>query len=81
MPTILRIGPYRFYFYSNEPNEPPHVHIDKDNYSAKFWLETVDLAENTGISRKDLNEMQRLVIKHQKQLLDKWYAFFGTQKR
>ncbi|MFM2312900.1 MAG: hypothetical protein RLZZ04_2176 [Cyanobacteriota bacterium] len=48
MPTILRIGAYRFYFYSHEPNEPPHVHIDRDNLSAKFWLESVALAKNIG---------------------------------
>ncbi|HKI37036.1 MAG TPA: DUF4160 domain-containing protein [Gemmataceae bacterium] len=35
MPTILRNGPYRFYFYSHEPNEPPHVHVDRDDLSAK----------------------------------------------
>lgn len=81
MPTVLKIGSYRFYFYSHEPNEPPHVHVDKDAYSVKFWLEPVALAENTGMSRKDLNEIQRLAIKNQKQLLEKWYAFFGAQKR
>ncbi|HET9305930.1 MAG TPA: DUF4160 domain-containing protein [Candidatus Sulfotelmatobacter sp.] len=38
MPTVLRSGPYRFYFYSHEPNEPPHIHVDRDDLSAKFWL-------------------------------------------
>jgi len=46
MPTVLRIGPYRFYFWSHEPDEPPHIHVDRDNLSAKFWLEPVDLARN-----------------------------------
>ena len=41
MPAILRIGAYRFYFYSHEPNEPPHIHIDRDNLTAKFWLQPV----------------------------------------
>ena len=41
MPTVFRSGPYRFYFYSHEPNEPPHVHIDRDESSAKFWLDPV----------------------------------------
>ena len=44
MPTVLRTGPYRFYFYSHEPNEPPHVHIDRDDLSAKFWLELLKSA-------------------------------------
>jgi Domain of unknown function (DUF4160) len=38
MPTVLRNGAYRFYFYSHEPNEPPHIHVDRDRLSAKFWL-------------------------------------------
>ena len=57
------------------------MHVDKDACSVKFWLELVALAENAGMPKKDLNEIQRLVIKNQKQLLDQWYAFFGTQKR
>ncbi|MCP4361650.1 MAG: DUF4160 domain-containing protein, partial [Chloroflexi bacterium] len=41
MPTVLREDPYRIYFYSHEPNEPPHVHIDRDNLSVKFWISPV----------------------------------------
>lgn len=55
VPTVLMAGPYRFYFYSHEPNEPPHVHVDRDNLSAKFWLnpsrshEISDLAQSNYI--------------------------------
>ncbi|MCX5958528.1 MAG: DUF4160 domain-containing protein [Cyanobacteria bacterium] len=38
MPTILRSEPYRIYFYSREPNEPPDVHVDRDKASCKVWL-------------------------------------------
>ncbi len=48
MPTVLRIGPYRFSFYSHEPNEPPHIQVDRDNLSAKLWLDPVKLARNLG---------------------------------
>ena len=49
MPTALRIGPYRFYFYSYDCNELRHMHVDRENMSAKFWLEpVVSLAENHG---------------------------------
>jgi len=61
MPTVLRIGPYRFYFYSHEPNEPPHIHIDREAASAKFWLNNVALARNIGFSAKELGVLQRLV--------------------
>jgi hypothetical protein len=47
-PTVLRSGPYRFYFVSHDLHEPPHVHVDRDAYSAKFWLDPVALAYNLG---------------------------------
>jgi len=61
MPTILRIGPYRFHFYSREPNEPPHIHVERDDLEAKFWLDPVSLAKNYGFSAQDLNELARMV--------------------
>src|SRR5436305_14410345 len=61
MPTVLQSGPYRFYFYSHEPNEPPHVHVDRDDLSAKFWLQPVGLARNLGFSPKELRRLQKLV--------------------
>jgi hypothetical protein len=81
MPTILRIGPYKFYFYSHEPNEPPHVHVDRDNVSAKFWLQTVQLARNVGFSPHELNKLEALVQENQKVLLEEWYGNFGTGSR
>jgi Domain of unknown function (DUF4160) len=36
MPTVLRGNGYRFYFFSNEGYEPPHIHVDKESNSAKF---------------------------------------------
>lgn len=72
VPTVLRIGSYRFYFYSHEPNEPPHIHIDRDKYSAKFWLEKVTLADNLGFAKKELNQLHKLVEEHQQHLLDQW---------
>ncbi len=38
MPTVLRIGAYRFFFYSNESGEPRHIHIQRERMLAKFWL-------------------------------------------
>ena len=70
MPTVLRIGPYRFYFYIHEPNEPLHVHIDRDSSSGKFWLQKVALADNLGFAKKELNELHKMVNQHQQHLLD-----------
>lgn len=57
MPTVLRDGPYRVYFYSHEPDEPPHVHVDRDNLSAKVWLKPVELARTLGFSSHELRRI------------------------
>ena len=80
MPTVLRLGPYRFYFYSHEPNEPPHVHVDRDNLSAKFWLNPVQLARNVGFSPKDLRVIEGMVAEHQQELQEKWDGYFDTYR-
>ena len=77
-PTVLRIGPYRIYFHSHEPNEPAHVHVDRDDESAKFWLSPVSLARNLGFGAKELNKVQRLVQKHEADLLEAWNDYHGT---
>lgn len=78
MPTVLRAGPYRVYFFSHEPNEPPHVHVDRDDSSAKFWLVPVELVRNLGFSRRELAELERLIMQNQPILLEAWNEFFGT---
>lgn len=81
MPTIMRVGPFRFYFYSHEPNEPPHIHVDRDASSAKFWLEPVTLARNLGFNARELTRLQKLVVKHQSEFLEEWHGHFGTDSR
>lgn len=78
MPTIMRVGPYRLYFYSHEPNEPPHIHIDRDRSSAKFWLESVEVARNIGFSAKELRKLHKLVAEHRTILLEAWHGYFGN---
>lgn len=77
MPTVLRVGGYRFYFYSHELNEPPHIHVDRGGSSAKFWLENVTLARNMGFSAHELNELHRSVRTHRRTLLEAWHGYFG----
>ncbi len=77
MPTILRSGPYRVYFHSHEPNEPPHVHVDRDDQSAKFWLAPVALARNLGFSGHELRKIERLVEEHEEILLKAWEETHG----
>jgi hypothetical protein len=78
MPTVLRTGPDRCYFYSHEPNEPPHVHVDRDELSAKFWLEPVGWARNVGFSPKELRRTQRIVAEHAEAFLEVWNGHLGA---
>lgn len=77
-PAVLREGPYRFYFYSHEPNEPPHVHVDRDTQTAKFWLEPVGLAFNHGFGANELRRLESIVTEHRGELLEAWHGYFGT---
>ena len=74
---MLRIEGFRFYFYSHEPNEPPHVHVDKAGASAKVWLEPVGLARNTGFKPRDLRTVLAYTDRNSPQLLEAWRDFFG----
>jgi len=64
MPTVLRGGPYRFHFYSDEGNEPPHIHVRCADREAKFWLAPVGLASNRGLKPHQLREIEKLVFEH-----------------
>ena len=78
MPTVLRVDGFRLYFWSREPNEPPHIHVDKAGASAKVWLEPVALAGNTGFPARELGVVLRLVRTHHPDLLRAWHDFFGA---
>ena len=78
MPTVLRSGPYRFYFYSHEPNEPSHIHVDREDLSAKFWLDPVQLARNFGFRAHELRTLQLMVLQNRNRLLEAWREFFET---
>jgi hypothetical protein len=76
-PTILKVGPYRVYFFSHEPNEPPHVHVDRDRLSAKFWLSPLSLAYNLGFGAHELREIERVLAEHIERLREAWHERFG----
>ena len=78
MPTVLRDGPYRCYFYSHEPNEPPHIHIDRDNLTAKFWLKSIELANNIGFPDRELRKIETIVRENQTLFLETWNEYFGN---
>ncbi len=77
MPTILRTDGLGVYFYSHEPSEPPHVHVDRGGASAKVRLDGIVLASNAGFSAKELGDVLRMVRKHRQQFVEAWHGFFG----
>lgn len=76
MPTFGNIGPYKFFFYSAEGHEEPHVHIRRDRATAKFWLETVQLAKSRHFGDHELGVIQRLVEENKDQILEVWHEHF-----
>ena len=77
MPTVLRIRGHRFFFFSNERCEPPHIHIETAERYAKFWLNPVALAKSSGYNAKELHQLQMLVKEHRDLLEGKWHEFFS----
>jgi len=77
MPTVLRKGPYRFFFVSLDYNEPPHIHVRHENKVAKFWLDPLALQKTGGFSRIELSKIARLINENQEYLLESWHEFFG----
>jgi hypothetical protein len=77
MPTVLRSGPYRLFFYSTDRDEPPHVHVERDTQIAKFWLKPVRLQDSGGFKRVELRKVERLVEENVEGLVRYWDEFFS----
>ena len=77
MPTILRRGPYRFFFYSSDVVEPRHVHVERDDNVAKFWLEPVRLQAAGGFSRVEITRIGAIVEENHQRLIEVWNGYFG----
>jgi len=81
VPTVHREGPYRFFFYSADRNEPQHVHVERDSSRAKFWLAPVRLAHSGGFGAAELLRLERLVFERQLLLLRAWDEYFTATER
>lgn len=79
MPTVLRTGPYRFFFYSNEDNEPPHIHVRASSAEAKFWITPVELAYNYGYRGHELRRVEGLVVENRKLFIEAWNEYFKRE--
>lgn len=77
MPTVLHDGPYSFVFFSSDRGEPPHIHVKRDRQLAKYWINPIELAKNRGFTEPELNDIERLVEKHQPELWKAWNEQFA----
>src|SRR5436309_3451425 len=77
VPTVLTVGPYRLFFFSDEGREPPHVHVERDQHTAKFWLAPIRVARNNGFSARELRRIMSLVEKHEQACWQAWRGYFG----
>ena len=73
MPTLLRVGPYRFFIYSADCEEPSHIHVERDNNVAKFWLTPVRLQSSGGFKRSEINRIYRVIDDHIDELIRGWH--------
>jgi hypothetical protein len=78
MPTVLSVGPYRFFFYAGDRDEPPHVHVERDDRIAKFWLDPVRLQTSGGFSRAEIGRIQKLMGARHIVLLEAWNEYFHS---
>lgn len=76
-PTIFYDGPYRFYFYASDRREPIHVHVGRDDKSAKIWLDSLVIAFNRQFSQKELRGILRIVARRRAEIEDRWHDFFA----
>lgn len=76
MPTVLSAGPYRFFFYAGDRDEPPHIHVERDDKIAKFWLDPIRLQSSGGFPRTEITRIQGLIVEHHSQLAEAWNDYF-----
>ena len=76
-PTVFREGSFRFFFFSREESRR-HIHVTHTDGEAKFWLEPeIALADNQGLSQRQISEALILVKQHQQEILHAWNSHFG----
>jgi hypothetical protein len=76
-PTVLRTGPYRFFFFSSDKDEPPHVHVERESKRAKLWFEPVEIERNDGFRASELARITAIVEENRAELLRAWHDFFS----
>lgn len=77
MPSVLRDGPYRFYFYSSDGDEPLHIHVHRDQAVAKFWLNPVRYEYSIGFRPIEIRRIQGIIEEQLEPLIEAWDEYFS----
>jgi len=77
VPSVLRIGSYRFFFYSGDRDEPQHIHVERDDKIAKFWLDPIRLQNSGGFKRPEIIRIEKIIYENQSKLMEAWNGYFG----
>lgn len=78
MPTVLKVGPYRFFFYAGDRDEPLHIHVERNDKIAKFWLDPVRLQSSGGFGRIEIRKIHKIINENRSKLLEAWDEYFGS---
>jgi hypothetical protein len=77
MPTVLHSGPYRFFFYASNRDEPVHIHVERDDKVAKYWLDPARLQHSGGFNRLELKQILLIIKENQASFMEAWNEYFG----
>ena len=77
MPTVFRSGPYRFFFYAGDRDEPLHIHVERDDKIAKVWLDPIRLQSSGGFGRVEIGEILKIINEHRSRFVEAWNGYFG----
>lgn len=78
MPLALRVGPYRFLFFSSDRGEPIHIHVKRDRQLAKFWLDPIKLEKNRGFREHELNKIAMILQENREVIIEAWNDYFDA---
>jgi hypothetical protein len=79
VPTVFTDHGFRYFFFSNEGQEPPHIHVEKGGATGKFWLNPISMAHSAGFTRTDLRRIRLVTERNERRFLEAWNAFFSQQ--
>jgi hypothetical protein len=77
MPTVFRAGPYRFFVYAGDRDEPHHIHVERDDKVAKYWLDPIRLQNSGGFNRLELKQIRSIIEEKQESFMEAWNEYFG----